>query len=37
MTYGIYNLGAALTALALEFALLRLFGLRATTSAWSPP
>lgn len=31
MTYGIYNLGAALTALALEFALLRLLGLRATT------
>jgi len=31
VTYGIYNLGAAATALVLEFVLLRLLGLRATT------
>ena len=31
IAYGVYNLGAALTALALEFVLLRLFGLRLTT------
>ena len=29
--YGLYNLGAALTALALHFVVLRSFGLRATT------
>ncbi len=31
LTYGIYNLGAALTALAMEFVLLRTVGLRAAT------
>jgi predicted membrane-bound spermidine synthase len=31
MTYGFYNFGAALTALAMEFALLRTVGLRAAT------
>ncbi len=31
ITYAVYNVGAALTALGLEFVLLRAFGLRATT------
>jgi hypothetical protein len=33
VTYGIYNLGAALTALGMEFLLLRSWGLQATTLA----
>ena len=31
VTYGIYNIGAAITALAMEFLVLRSFGLRAAT------
>ena len=35
ITYAVYNVGAALTAVALEFVLLRAWGLRATTLALS--